>query len=138
MDRFRFISEATCFYGAYRCEISLLAELAEPYQIQVVPAPEATSDRWTHPPFSGHYDGDYIWGRGSEDDKSNVIAILSAIDSLLKAGFEPQRTVVFAVGFDEEGGAPGGYGARSLAEHLLEVYGDDGVELIVSVNSQWC
>lgn len=67
-----------------------------------------------------------------------MIAILSAIDSLLKAGFEPQRTVVFAVGFDEEGGAPGGYGARSLAEHLLEVYGDDGVELIVSVNSQWC
>ncbi|KAH9206171.1 Gly-Xaa carboxypeptidase [Leptodontidium sp. 2 PMI_412] len=96
----------------------------------VVPAPEATSDRWTYPPFSGHYDGDFIWGRGSEDDKSNVIAILSAIDALLKAGFEPQRTVVFAVGFDEEGGAEGGYGARCLAERLLEIYGEDGVELI--------
>ena len=42
---------------------------------QVVPAPEETSDRWTYPPFSGHYDSEYIWGRGSEDDKSNVIAI---------------------------------------------------------------
>ena len=100
---------------------------------QVVPAPEETSDRWTYPPFSGHYDGQYIWGRGSEDDKSNVVAILSAIDSLLAAGFDPSRTVIFAVGFDEEGGAPGGYGARCLAEHLLEVYGEDGVELIVSV-----
>ncbi|KAH7410653.1 Gly-Xaa carboxypeptidase [Cadophora sp. MPI-SDFR-AT-0126] len=96
----------------------------------VVPAPEETMDRWTYPPFSGHYDGEYIWGRGSEDDKSNVIAILSAIDSLLLAGFEPSRTVIFAVGFDEEGGASGGYGARCLAEHLLHVYGEDGVELI--------
>ncbi|KAH7346269.1 Gly-Xaa carboxypeptidase [Rhexocercosporidium sp. MPI-PUGE-AT-0058] len=96
----------------------------------VVPAPEATSDRWTYPPFSGHYDGDFIWGRGSEDDKSNIIAILSAIDALLKVGFKPQRTVVFAVGFDEEGSAPGGYGARCLAEQLLETYGEDGVELI--------
>ncbi|PVH78384.1 Gly-Xaa carboxypeptidase [Cadophora sp. DSE1049] len=96
----------------------------------VVPAPEETSNRWTYPPFSGHYDGEHIWGRGSEDDKSNVIAILSAIDSLLGAGFEPSRTVVFAVGFDEEGGAPGGYGARCLAEHLIEAYGEDGVELI--------
>ncbi|KAK0120222.1 hypothetical protein ONS95_011628 [Cadophora gregata] len=96
----------------------------------VVPAPDETFDRWTHPPFSGHYDGKYIWGRGSEDDKSNVVAILSAIDSLLISGFEPNRTVVFAIGFDEEGGAPGGYGARCLAERLLEIYGEDGVELI--------
>lgn len=105
--------------------------LAYTYLLKVVPAPEATSDRWTYPPFSGHYDGDFIWGRGSEDDKSNVIAIFSAIDALLRAGFEPQRTVVFAVGFDEEGGAEGGYGARCLAERLLEIYGEDGVELIV-------
>ncbi|KAG4439432.1 hypothetical protein IFR05_005079 [Cadophora sp. M221] len=97
----------------------------------VVPAPEATSDRWTYPPFSGHYDGEFIWGRGSEDDKSTVIAVLSAIDALLKVGFEPQRTVVFAVGFDEEGGAEGGYGARCLADRLLEIYGEDGVELIL-------
>ncbi|KAF4621523.1 hypothetical protein G7Y89_g14552 [Cudoniella acicularis] len=97
----------------------------------VVPAPESTLDRWTYPPFSGHYDGEYIWGRGSEDDKSNLIAILTAIDCLLNANFKPRRTVIVAVGFDEEGGAPGGYGARSLAAHLLDVYGEDGMEIIL-------
>jgi Gly-Xaa carboxypeptidase len=99
---------------------------------QVVPAPDATLDRWTYPPFSGRLDGKYIWGRGSEDDKSNLIAMLSAIDTLLGDGFKPTRTVVLSVGFDEEGGADQSYGARCLAERILERYGEGGIELIVS------
>ncbi len=42
----------------------------------VVPVEPSTVGAWTHPPFSGHYDGEYIWGRGSGDDKSGVIGIL--------------------------------------------------------------
>lgn len=103
--------------------------------LQVVPAPESTADRWTYPPFSGHYDGEYIWGRGSEDDKSNVIAILSAIESLLDCDFTPTRTVIVSIGFDEEGGADQSYGARCLAQRILDIYGEDGVELIVSTLS---
>lgn len=91
-----------------------------------------TLDRWTYPPFSGYYDGEYIWGRGSEDDKSNLVAILSAIDALLNCNFKPTRTVLVSIGFDEEGGADQSYGARCLAEHILEIYGEDGIELIVS------
>lgn len=26
---------------------------------------EATLSEWSHPPYSGHYDGTYVWGRGS-------------------------------------------------------------------------
>ncbi|KAJ9607100.1 Gly-Xaa carboxypeptidase [Cladophialophora chaetospira] len=96
----------------------------------VVPAGESTTEDWTYPPFSGHYDGEFIWGRGSEDDKSNLIAMLTAIDCLLKCDFTPNRTVIVSVGFDEEGGAEQSYGARCLAEKLLERYGNDGVELI--------
>lgn len=96
----------------------------------VVPVADSALDRWTYPPFSGYYDGEFIWGRGSEDDKSNLIAILAAIDALLKVGFEPERTVILAVGHDEEGGSEEGLGARCLAEHLLKVYGQDGIELI--------
>jgi acetylornithine deacetylase/succinyl-diaminopimelate desuccinylase-like protein len=54
-----------------------------------------------------------------------------AIDALLKVHFNPIRTVIFAVGFDEEGGADVGQGARCLAERLLKDYGEDGIELIV-------
>ena len=92
--------------------------------------------RWTYPPFEGHYDGTYIWGRGAEDDKSNLIAMLSAIDALIKVNFHPVRTVILAVGFDEEGGAKEGpYGAAGLAKHILEKYGSDSMELIVWVKS---
>jgi Gly-Xaa carboxypeptidase len=99
----------------------------------VVPAGESTTDEWTHPPFSGHYDGEFIWGRGSEDDKSNLIAMLTAIDCLLECDFTPERTVIVSIGFDEEGGAEQSYGARCLAETLLERCGKDGIELIVRV-----
>jgi hypothetical protein len=40
----------------------------------VVPAPNSTADRWTHPAFSGYNDGTYIWGRGSVDDKTLLVA----------------------------------------------------------------
>ena len=61
-----------------------------------------------------------------------MIAKLSAFEALLETNFNPTRTIVLALGFDEEGGADGGYGARCLAERLLEIYGVNGVEMIVS------
>ncbi|KAE8445136.1 hypothetical protein EG329_013738 [Mollisiaceae sp. DMI_Dod_QoI] len=101
----------------------------------VVPASDSTADRWTHPPFSGYYDGTYIWGRGSADDKCNVISKLSAIEALLEVGFQPNRTVIVALGFDEESGSKG-YGARCLANHLLQTYGADGIEIILDEGTE--
>jgi Gly-Xaa carboxypeptidase len=57
--------------------------------------------------------------------------MLTAIDCLLACDFQPHRSVVISVGFDEEGGADQSYGARILAQTLLERYGQGGVELIV-------
>lgn len=96
----------------------------------VVPVSGSCTDTWTYEPFSGHYDGKYIWGRGSEDDKSNVVVILSVIELLLGIDFKPARTIIVALGFDEEGGAEKSYGARCLAEIILQRYGRNGVELI--------
>ena len=48
--------------------------------------------------------GERIWGRGSSDDKSGVIGVITAIEVLIDAGFKPSRSVVLAFGFDEEGG----------------------------------
>jgi Gly-Xaa carboxypeptidase len=42
----------------------------------VVPVNPDTIDQWKYPPYSGHYDGELIWGRGSSDDKSGLIGIL--------------------------------------------------------------
>jgi Gly-Xaa carboxypeptidase len=56
--------------------------------------------------------GEWIWGRGSNDDKSGVIGIMAAIESLISKGFEPTRSIVLAFGFDEE--ASGTYVSYSM------------------------
>ena len=59
----------------------------------------------------------YIYGRGALDLKSNVIAILHAVDQLCTEGFQPQRSLYVAFGHDEELG--GAAGAVKIVE-LLE------------------
>lgn len=44
--------------------------------VDVVPVEPQTVDTWKEPPFSGLYDGEWIWGRGSCDDKSGLISSL--------------------------------------------------------------
>lgn len=95
----------------------------------VVPVPGDTINEWTHPPFSGFFDGKYVWGRGAFDCKTTLIASMSAIESLLRFRWTPQRTLVLAFGFDEE--ISGIQGAKRISEHLEERYGKDGVALLV-------
>ncbi|PBK99207.1 carboxypeptidase S [Armillaria gallica] len=95
----------------------------------VVPVDPTTVEQWTHPPYSGHFDGTWIWGRGCADDKADLISQLIAVEQLLAAGFKPQRTVVFALGIDEE--ASGTEGAGKLAVYLESTYGVDGFAMLV-------
>ena len=46
--------------------------------------------------------GTWIWGRGTCDDKANLIERLVTVETLLKHDFSPARTIVIAFGFDEE------------------------------------
>ncbi|KAI1466437.1 carboxypeptidase s [Daldinia caldariorum] len=95
----------------------------------VVPVAESTIGQWTHPPFSGHFDGHFIWGRGSNDCKNNLIGIMEAVELLINAGFQPKRTLILSFGFDEE--VSGREGASHLAEVLISRYGKDGAAVIV-------
>ncbi|OCH93649.1 carboxypeptidase S [Obba rivulosa] len=95
----------------------------------VVPVNPDTVDDWTHPPFSGYFDGESIWGRGSSDDKSGLIGVMSTVENLLENGFKPTRSVVLAFGFDEE--TSGLHGAAAIADYLLETYGENGFALLV-------
>ena len=95
----------------------------------VVPVPASTVDSWTHPPWSGDYDGKYIWGRGSSDCKNQLIAIMEVIELYVAAGWEPRRTIIVSLGFDEEVSGP--QGAGHLAPFLLDRYGKDSIAAIV-------
>ncbi|RPD64023.1 carboxypeptidase S [Lentinus tigrinus ALCF2SS1-7] len=95
----------------------------------VVPVEPLTVDQWIHPPFSGHYDGEYIWGRGSCDDKPGLIGTLTAVEELLRAGFTPTRTFVLAYGIDEERG--GISGATAIRDYLIATYGEYAFSILV-------
>ncbi|CAJ2507502.1 Uu.00g086880.m01.CDS01 [Anthostomella pinea] len=95
----------------------------------VVPVAEATIGQWTHPPFSGFYDGQYVWGRGASDCKNILIGIMEAVELLIGAGFEPKRTLILSFGFDEE--SKGLEGAGHLAPVLVDRYGKDGAAILV-------
>ncbi|KAH8913971.1 Zn-dependent exopeptidase, partial [Atractiella rhizophila] len=71
-----------------------------------VPVNMATLDQWDYPPWSGHYDGTYVWGRGASDCKTLLISELQAVTLLIKQGFTPRRTIILSFGFDEETGGP--------------------------------
>jgi carboxypeptidase PM20D1 len=86
----------------------------------VVPVEPDAERRWSVPPFSGLVRDGFIWGRGSLDDKPTVLGILEAADMLLRDGWRPRRTILFAFGHDEERG--GEHGAQSVAR-LLESRG---------------
>lgn len=106
---------------------------AKPYILaahqDVVPVEGQTVEEWKHDPYSGYYDGTWIWGRGTCDDKGDLIQQLLAIDSLLKQGFSPARTLILSYGFDEE--SKGIEGAGHLARYLQEMYGRDSFALLL-------
>ena len=85
--------------------------------MDVVPVPEANLAEWTHGPFSGDLADGFVWGRGTLDDKTTILAILEAIEGLLSEGYRPARTVYLSFGHDEEVG--GRYGARAIVAELV-------------------
>lgn len=88
----------------------------------VVPVDTDTLKSWKYPPYSAHFDGQFVWARGSADTKNLLSGIFETFEELLKDGVKPKRTIIFAGGYDEE--AIGRYdGAVSLSSFLEERYG---------------
>ena len=81
----------------------------------VVPVNLATIKNWHHPPFSGNIENGFIYGRGTQDDKASIIAILEAIEALLENNYQPKRTVHLLFGHDEE---VAGTGAEAIVALL--------------------
>lgn len=95
----------------------------------VVPVQKDTLKDWSYPPFEGHYDGEYLYGRGASDCKNLLIAVMEALETLLEEGYKPQRGVIVAFGFDEE--ASGRVGAAAIGKFLEEKYGFGSMYAIV-------
>ena len=113
------VLEASLIYKweGSRSDLDPIALLAHQ---DVVPISAGTEDDWTHPPFSGENDGEFIWGRGALDMKNHLIAVMEAVETLLEDGFKPERDVYLLFGQDEEVVASGNGGAKNIMETLKE------------------
>ena len=58
--------------------------------------------KWTHPPFSATRDGGYVYGRGTVDDKDNVVAALMVMLQLKRSNVPLDRDVIFLAEAGEE------------------------------------
>ena len=90
--------------------------------LDVVPVEKESQQSWTQPPYSGAINENFIWGRGTLDDKISVFGILEGVELLLQQNYFPERTIYFAFGHDEEIG--GANGAKTIAQHFQK----EGVE----------
>lgn len=86
----------------------------------VVPIAPGSESLWRHPPFVGARADGMVWGRGAWDNKSNLIALLQAVETLLSTGHAPRRGLLIALTHDEE------VGSRD-AEALARLLGQRGV-----------
>ena len=79
----------------------------------VVPPGDPAS--WTHPPFSGHEEDGWIWGRGATDMKSAVAAFAAAAIGFVR-DTPPDGALILTITGDEEG--PGKDGTLALLDWM--------------------
>ena len=99
------LDSATLLYTWRGSDTSLAPVLLMGHQ-DVVPVEPGTEKDWKHGPFSGDIAEGFVWGRGTLDDKISVLGTLEGAEALLKAGFGPRRSLIFAFGYTEEVGGP--------------------------------
>mgnify|MGYP000756125310 FL=1 len=78
--------------------------------LDIVPA----GGDWTHDPFTLTRDGDYVYGRGTTDDKGPVLEALYAMKLLRDSGVKLNKRVRLIMGCNEETGS-------KCMEHYNEV-----------------
>ena len=100
---------------------------AQPFALMahqdVVPVAPGTEGDWQQPPFSGEQKDGFVWGRGSWDDKGNLMSMFEAVEMLVAAGFQPRQTIYLVFGHDEEVG-----GERGAAQ-AVKLFKERGIQL---------
>src|SRR5918995_5242500 len=81
--------------------------------------------KWTHPPFGAVRDGGYVYGRGTVDDKDNLVAGVMLMLLLKRNNVPLDRDVILLAESGEEG-APD-VGAQFMIDNHLD-----------AVNAEYC
>jgi acetylornithine deacetylase len=70
--------------------------------------PEGPHENWSHDPFGAEVEDGKMYGRGSQDMKSGLAAVILALDTLLQLGVKPKGDVILMSNIEEEIGGSGG------------------------------
>ena len=76
--------------------------------------------KWTYPPFAATRHGGYVYGRGTVDDKDNVVAALMVMLTLKRLNVPLDRDVIFLAEAGEEGSTQVGI-EYMVNEHLAAI-----------------
>ena len=80
--------------------------------------PEDPIELWEHDPYEGVIEGDYIYGRGSSDDKGELITRIKAVEYYLKMFGDVPCNIKFLVEGEEE------IGSIHIGEYLSRYHDD--------------
>lgn len=104
----------------------------------VVDVSENTLKDWKFSPFEGQIENNIIYGRGTQDDKTHVIAHFEALNSLIEQGFIPNRDIYYAICHDEEVGSENG--AKIVSKYFqdkglfFDLVWDEGGRVLLGEN----
>lgn len=80
--------------------------------------PPGPLDQWQFPPFEATEHNGFLYGRGAQDMKSNIAAMVTAVEKFVKNHPDHTGSIGFLLTSDEEG--PSINGVAKVAEYLKE------------------
>ncbi|OAL56477.1 acetylornithine deacetylase [Pyrenochaeta sp. DS3sAY3a] len=92
--------------------------------------PTGPEELWTHDPYSGVIEGDWLYGRGGGDMRAGAVANIFALDALRSIGKQPASKVIIESVPEEESTGNG-----TMATHLAG-YTADAVLIPEPTNEQ--
>ena len=81
--------------------------------------PTGPEERWTHPPFSAHIDGDILYGRGTADMKASIAAFLESLEEFFATSPELNYRIAILLTSNEEGDAADGF-IDTIVDEMIE------------------
>ncbi|GAB5466519.1 MAG: dipeptidase [Candidatus Kapaibacteriales bacterium] len=93
--------------------------------------PEDPVDLWDSPPFEPEVRGEYIYGRGTADDKGQVFTHVKALEAFIKSGENPGVNVKFIIEGEEESGS------YAMTDYLMDGPEKISCDAILISDTSW-
>ena len=81
--------------------------------------PTGPEDQWTHPPFSGHIEGDVMYGRGTADMKASIAAFIESLEEFIDSKPDLNYRIAVLLTSNEEGDAADGF-IDKIVDDMIE------------------